>query len=131
MPRSEEIAKIWLEKSQDDINWAEDSLKTGHFAGVCFLSQQIAEKALKAYLFAKGEKLIRTHNLLRLLRKCQSFNPQFEKFLKTAEILNNYYIDTRYPDIWDISRFEDKKLAEEALKLSKEMVKFISEQMRL
>ena len=129
MSKMEQLAETWLAKAKDDISWAEDSLKTGHFAGVCFLTQQIAEKTLKAYLFFKGEKLVRTHNLIRLLARCKKFNPGFEKFLNTVKTLNVYYVDTRYPDIWDISRFEDEKLAKEALILTKELFNFVASQL--
>jgi len=128
MSKMEQLAEVWLAKANDDILWAEDSLRTGHFAGVCFLAQQIVEKTLKAYLFSQGEKLIRTHNLIRLLAKCKKFNPGFENFFNTAKTLNVYYVDTRYPDIWDISRFEDEKLAKEALVLTQELFNFVSSQ---
>lgn len=32
----------------------------------CFLAQQTAEKALKAYLFHQGEELIFTHSIFKL-----------------------------------------------------------------
>lgn len=131
MQRSEEIAKIWLNKALDDVNWAEDSLEDGHFSGVCFLSQQIVEKVLKAYLYFKRERLIRVHDLFKLLRRCEKFDPEFKKFGSTAKNLNPYYVDTRYPDIWDISRFEDEKLATEALELAKEVVKFVEKQIKI
>lgn len=63
--RFEELAKIWLKKAQDDYLWAQDSFKTGHFGAACFICQQIAEKSLKAYLFSKREKLVKTHMLVR------------------------------------------------------------------
>lgn len=125
MRKNKTTASLWLEKAKDDILWAKDSFQAQHFAGVCFLSQQIAEKALKAYLFFKEVKLIRTHNLFRLLKKCKQFNSQFEQFVTAAKILNAYYIDTRYPDIWDMSRFEDEKLAKEALELAEKLVEFV------
>jgi len=125
MQRLKELSEIWLIKAKDDLSWAEDSFKTKHFSGTCFLSQQIAEKCLKSYLFFKGEKIIRTHNLLRLLFRCKKFEPYFEKLKADVKTLNAYYTDTRYPDIWDISRFENQKLAEEALGLAKKIVSFV------
>ena len=128
MQRVKELSKIWFAKAKDDLSWAEDSFKTKHFSGTCFLSQQTAEKCLKSYLFFKEEKLIRTHNLLRLLFRCKKFDSDFEKLKTAVKTLNIYYTDTRYPDIWDISRFENQKLAEEALGLAKKIVDFVEKQ---
>lgn len=82
--RTKEIADVWLAKAQEDILWARDSFEDGHYSGVCFLSQQAAGKALKAYLFSQREKLVRTHNLLRLLKRCTKHNMVFEKVAPSA-----------------------------------------------
>ena len=65
--RYEELAEIWFKKAQDDLAWARDSFEDGHFGGVCFLCQQVAEKTLKAFLFSKKQKLVKTHDLENLL----------------------------------------------------------------
>ena len=61
---------------------------------------------------------IRTHDLLRLLEKCVTYDEVFVELKNACIVLSDYYIDTRYPDIWDRDRFDDKKMAEEALKLT-------------
>lgn len=128
--RFKELASIWLNKAQDDFSWAKDTMEDGRFGGVCFLCQQAVEKALKAYLFNQKEKLIRTHNLPMLNEKCKKHDSSFSMLHKAVDILNQYYTDTRYPDIWDCSRFEDKDLAKEALKLTKETVEFIKKKLK-
>ena len=45
-------------------------------------------------------------------------------------MLNDYYTDTRYPDIWDYDRFDNKKLAFQALKLAEEILEFVEKQFR-
>lgn len=125
MDRFEELTKIWLDKAKDDLLWAKDSFDDEHFGGVCFLCQQSAEKALKSYLFFKKEKLVRTHHLVNLLKRCKKLDFNFTDLLPGVKVLNNYYTDTRYPDIWDVTRFEDEKLAKEALGLAKEVVEFV------
>lgn len=87
LKRSKELAKLWLEKAYEDILWAKDSLEDKHFAGVCFLSQQASEKALKAYLFHQDEKLLRTHNLMRLLKRCQKYETKFGNLAPAVTIL--------------------------------------------
>lgn len=123
--RYQELGEIWFKRAQDDYLWAKDSFETGHFGSVCFICQQIAEKTLKAYLFFKREKLVRTHNLEQLLKLCSKYEPDFNKLSSKGKILNKYYTDTRYPDIWDYSRFDNQKLAKEALKKAEEILKFV------
>lgn len=105
--RFEELAENWFKKAKDDYIWAKDSFDDKHYGGVCFLSQQVAEKALKAYLFLRKEKLVRTHDVERLLEKTELHDKSFKKLRSNCQILNVYYTDTRYPDIWDYSRFEN------------------------
>lgn len=48
----------WLEQAEEDLKSAEYLLEKGRYYLVCFLSQQIAEKALKAFIYHKGEDLV-------------------------------------------------------------------------
>lgn len=128
--RFTELAKIWLEKAKDDLSWAEDSFADGYFGNVCFICQQITEKALKSYLFSKKQTLVRTHHLPALNTRCKEFDKDFSQLKDAVNTLTNYYTDTRYPDIWDYSRFQDKKLAEEALKFAEQVLNFISERIK-
>jgi HEPN domain-containing protein len=123
--RFRELTIVWLRKAKEDFLWVSHDFREGFYGIVCFGCQQIAEKALKAYLFSQKEKLIKTHNLIKLLKKCSQHQSSFGKLLKVCKILNNYYTDTRYPDIWDYDRFNDKKLASEALKLAEEVLKSV------
>lgn len=127
--RPRELAEIWLEKAKDDLLWAKDTFEDKRFSGVCFLTQQAVEKTLKAYLFSQRQSLIRTHNLERLLERCSLFDKDFLSVRRHCQILNTYYTDTRYPDIWDMSRFEDEVLASEALDLAYEVIQFVEKKL--
>lgn len=123
--RFEELASVWLAKAEDDLAWAKDTLVDNRFGSVCFLCQQVAEKALKSFLFFRRQKLIRTHNLPLLNEKCKHFDADFSELDDAVDTLNNYYTDTRYPDIWDHTRFEDKNLAKEAFLFAEHIARFI------
>lgn len=118
----DELTKMWLEKGQEDILWAQASLKDGFYAGACFVSEQAAEKALKAYLFCRGESLMRTHLLPKLLKQCCKFDSGFEVLIAGCEILTYYYTDTRYPDDVDTQSFNTEEKAEEAIEWAKKIV---------
>lgn len=46
----------WLEQAQADWEWTQHLFEHGAYYLVCFLAQQVAEKALKAFLYAQGKK---------------------------------------------------------------------------
>jgi HEPN domain-containing protein len=55
-----------------------------------FHSQQAAEKAFKAFLTAHDHPFVKTHNLERLVRLCQSIDLAFAGFMEAAHTLNPY-----------------------------------------
>ena len=130
MKRSEELYLKWLEKAKDDMKYAKGNFGLKFYSQTCFLCQQSAEKALKAFLFYKDQKLIKTHNLERLLEKLIFFKNEFLKLRENCQVLNDYYTDTRYPDIWDYDRFDNKKLAFQALKLAEEILEFVEKEIK-
>ena len=86
--RFEELADLWFRKGQDDLLWAKETLEHGRYGGACFLSQQAAEKGLKAYLFSQKETLLRTHNLPLLNEKCKRFDAEFGDLDLAVDALN-------------------------------------------
>ncbi len=51
-------AQRWLSQGRNDLEAAKWNAEGKFFAQTCFLSQQAAEKALKAYLFYIGKRKI-------------------------------------------------------------------------
>lgn len=68
------------------------------WAQACFFCQQAAEKALKAVLVRAGQRRIRTHSIVRLLRHASAYEPAFTALLAEAPRLDRDYIGTRYPN---------------------------------
>ena len=127
--RYSELSMLWISRAKDDLSWANDSFDDKHYGGVCFLSQQIAEKSLKAYLFSKKQKLIRTHSLIRLLQLCIDFNNNFVELKDSLQILDDYYVDTRYPDMWDRYPFENENMARDALIEAEKVFLFVQDKL--
>jgi len=63
-------AERWLSQGRNDLEAAKWNAEGKFFAQACFLSQQAAEKALKAYLFYIGKRKIITHSTYSLAREC-------------------------------------------------------------
>lgn len=96
--RFTELARVWLEAATQDLAHAKSADELGFFSHACFSCQQAVEKALKAYVFAQQQSLVRTHILVTLLNRCIAFDKAFEELSEVCIALNEYYTDTRYPD---------------------------------
>ncbi len=93
-----ETARVWLAQSRDDLRYAHTVFDAEHYALVCFLSQQAAEKAQKGYLrWCRGDHE-RTHRITQLLDELAIADEELAMSLRDAEGLDQYYVATRYPD---------------------------------
>lgn len=94
--------KLWFDQAKYNLKAAKDSLKAENYEWSCFQAQQAAEKALKAFLFLKGEDLIITHSIFKLIQKCSGYDGAF-KSIEHCRELDKYYVPTRYanglPDV--------------------------------
>lgn len=115
----------WVGISDYDFQTAQAMFRSRRYLYVLFCCQQALEKRLKA-LVTKVTKSFppKTHDLLRLtgLAKVDLKESQ-ELFLRR---LNNYYIETRYPEeIQSLARAVDRRVAHEYLNTSKEFAKWL------
>lgn len=94
-PRDEGLR--WLRQAEADLRWARHLAEEGGFHIACFLSQQVAEKALKAVLYAEGEEVVLGHSVERLTRRVEEVRPGFPIQDEWPE-LDGYYVPTRYPN---------------------------------
>ncbi len=88
----------WLDQAQIDLGWCRHLHRQGASYLVCFLAQQAAEKALKAFLYAQGEEIVIGHSVRQLTGRAASFDARFAPFVDEWAILDSYYIPTRYPN---------------------------------
>jgi HEPN domain-containing protein/predicted nucleotidyltransferase len=123
--RFAELARMWLDVATQDLAHARSIQEIGFFSHVCFSCQQAAEKGLKAYLFARGQTLVRTHDLIRLLDQCMSFDASFVKLGEACASLNEYYTDTRYPDTLRVGAAFTREEAGAAVNYAETIIGFI------
>ncbi|NHJ15131.1 MAG: HEPN domain-containing protein [Candidatus Thorarchaeota archaeon] len=87
----------WLKQAEYDLRTAEELHRLEIHAWSCFVSQQAAEKALKAVLERVGQPTW-GHDLIELM-KIMSVALKVPKEVNAACYrLNLYYVATRYPD---------------------------------
>jgi HEPN domain-containing protein len=118
------LAEEWFKKARDDYKSAKVVLEEGGYYGTtCFLAQQMAEKYLKAFLVYSGWKLEKMHDLIKLLNECKKISPDFDDLKEKCILLNDYYIETRYP--LDAPVDYSKKEAREALAAAESIGRFV------
>lgn len=103
------IAQSWLEQAADDLRWCQSGVDGEVWHGACFSAQQVAEKSLKAFLFAHGKSAKKIHDLGALLEICRQIDSEFESLREIVLPLTDYYLQTRYPDIGDFMDYTEEK----------------------
>ncbi len=99
MNANRQEADRWLSQAQHDLRAAVLNRRESFPEIACFLAQQAAEKALRAFLYAQGEQVITDHAVHLLARACARYNPAFVDMEEACRSLDQYYLPTRYPDI--------------------------------
>lgn len=74
-----EEGKRWLEQATEDLKWAKDLAERGGYHISCFLTQQVGEKAVKAFLYAQGEEIVIGHSVERLCNFASKFDVKFSE----------------------------------------------------
>lgn len=115
--------KEWLKKAEEDEFAGNDIMKAGHFfSPACFHFQQTAEKLLKGLLIFYDKDFPRVHDLVELETMLLEVVPEIKEYEKELDLLNSYYIETRYPgDFPEFTLIEAQK-AFEAVSRIKEFV---------
>lgn len=91
-------AERWLEQARRDLDDAEFAASGTRWNLACFLAQQAAEKALKAYPYAKGAEAVWGHSVAELCHEASAQDAAFERLGSDAAALDQYYIATRDPN---------------------------------
>lgn len=123
-----EEGERWLEQAEADLHWAEHLRDHGAYHLACFLSQQVAEKALKGYLYAQGEETVPGRSVERLCARSSEYDETFAKERREWGVLDGYYLPTRYPNTLPESipaRVYSETAAREAVRLATEVVEFV------
>jgi HEPN domain-containing protein len=118
----------WLTQAEEEFKDACDLTKAGRYYLSLFLSQQSAEKALKAFIYLKEEEPIFSHSVAELLKIATSLDQDF-KSLAGAKRLDDYYIPTRYPNGLPgeipAHYYDDRSEAENAIAQSEKIIKLV------
>ncbi len=128
-PDFREEAEWWLRQAESDFSALDVLFQAGKYDLVCFLAQQVAEKALKAYLLLQEEEPPPTHSIARLCSVAARFDPSFQALRSEVKKLTPYYVDARYPNALEEipALYFEARDAEEAIRLAKQTLQFVKE----
>lgn len=127
-----EEGRHWLAQATEDLRWADDLAQRGGYYLACFLAQQVAEKALKGFLYARGLEIVLGHSVQRLCREAAEWEPTVEEKARRWAVLDSYYVPTRYPNSVPggiPARLYTAEVAQGAVALAREVVAWTEKHM--
>ena len=123
-------AKRWIEQAKEDLISAKILFDAERYYLVCYLAQQIAEKALKSVIYFNKDDLVLGRSVRKLVEWASKFDKRFEDLINKISILDSYYIPTRYPNGLPEgipAEIFNRDAAEIAFKLAKSTVQIITD----
>ena len=104
----------WRARASDDERSIDAIIKEegGAPNTACFLSQQMAEKLLKAYLVFRQGTHARVHALDALWEQCRAHEASFDDIKEACAHLSAFYVTARYPGDYPDFSWEDAREAQ-------------------
>lgn len=115
----------WLAQAARDLQRAQLDVRFEFWEWACFTSQQAAGKAVKALLMNRGVA-VWGHAITPMLDRLEGVTVP-ESLVLNAQLLDAYYIPTRYPNGFPEGKPADyfnKKKAAEAVSAAAEIIRF-------
>lgn len=131
MKTKTELIKQWITIANKDLLTANQLIAIDDSVpeSICFNCQQATEKFLKAYLIFFEEKIIRTHDIGKLIKICSVHDKDLLAFFDEADSLTLYAVEARYPDnFFEIKRQEAIEAIEIAIKVKTYILSKINKQ---
>lgn len=122
--KNEASIREWIKKAIDDELSCKSILKHRDAppSPVCFMAQQMGEKYLKALLIFHKKDFPKVHDLKRIATLLESFETNIFNLDDAFNILNKYYVTTRYPGDYPEFTWKD---AEKAFKAAQKIKNFV------
>lgn len=123
----DEITKYWVAHSEYDLETAEAMLKTERYLYVTFMCQQSIEKILKAIITTISDVTPpRIHDLKKLAKIANVDKKMSKEQIDFCINLTPFCFITRYAEEREsLSRLVNKKLAEDYLKETRELQRWL------
>ena len=111
MSTKDRVIKQWIQKADNDLKSAEILFNAEEVLceNVCTLSQQAAEKYLKALLLYLDVDFRRSHSLVYLLGLLEPFVEITARMYGVADFLTPFAVDIRYPGEMEVNSADAKE----------------------
>lgn len=97
-PRQLEVAREWLRRAKSNLIRAQQAKpEQVYWEDLCFDAQQAAEKALKSLFILHNRKFPFTHDIGELINELETFVQDIPAVIRSATVLTDYAVATRYP----------------------------------
>ena len=132
MPNDAAEGARWIRQARQDLSDADFNCQGERYNLACFLGQQAAEKAIKAFLYFRGAEDVWSHSLIDLCEDAKIFEMFFDIVKSDARQLDKYYEMTRYPNYLPgaiPSEAFERVDADRAMELAQIVVDFVGERL--
>ena len=132
MDNSEEGLR-WLDQAEADLKTAKDCLKDQNYYASAFFSQQLAEKALKGFLYSGGYRALITHSVTELVEEASKHEVVFGNLIDYGKELDRHYIGSRYPNFYPKGpayKYYTREIAERCLNYAESILKEVEKSLR-
>jgi len=122
----------WRTQAAFDLEDARHCAQGGRHAPASFFSHQAAEKAVVAYLYARGTELVWGHGLADLCEDAMAFDASFDLVKSSAAHLDTHYLGARYPSTVPAgvpSELYDEDDSSRAIAIAEEVLRFVDERL--
>jgi len=124
MDKKNQIVGNWIKKAEHDLGMAKLAIehKPDFRDSICFHCQQAAEKYLKAYLIYLDIVFKKTHSLDYLLDLISEQDLVSDGLYSTAEILEDYGVEVRYPGYSEPTEKDVEEAYQAAINIKKAII---------
>ncbi|RME60038.1 HEPN domain-containing protein [Candidatus Parcubacteria bacterium] len=115
----------WLAQAERDLERAAIDIQYEYWEWACFTAQQAAEKAVKALLMKHGFS-VWGHSITPMLRRLSDVAVPSE-LIRQAQLLDTFYIPTRYPNGFAEGKpadYYNEQNAQEAVNAARNIIRF-------
>ncbi len=124
MDTRREADRCW-QQALADFSFLPAARQTAKYNRCCFLAQQTARKALKAYLFHEGEERIFAHSIFNLCAMAAQYAADFTELKERVKPLDVYCAEGHYSSVRGYAipagRYTERD-AEQAIELAEAVV---------
>lgn len=89
----------WLNRAKSNLALAKNDTVGAFLEDLCFEARQAAEKAIKAMFVHRGASFPFIHDLDELLNRLQRTGVKIPKYVRQADELSPFAVETRYPGL--------------------------------